>query len=158
MVILPGGIGSLWTESKQFQQIKLVSPTDLKRHVLYQRTLCGWATPQLTASAVELECSRCIPSCLVRSTLSVPPSGPCWWSGQHSWSVGHIMDSTLDRTPQKPEPGQDSIRYSNNTQTKGTKVVPTLAKAVLSDLKRMLSSVKGGASFRDWTITEEDRG
>lgn len=115
------------------------------------------ATPQLTASALELECIRCIPSCLVRNKLSVLPSGPCWVSGLQSWSVGCITDLTLDQTPQKPEQGQDYISYAKNTQTKGTKLYcwPTLAKATLSDLKRMLSSVKAGASFRDWMITEK---
>lgn len=93
----------------------------------------------------------------MRSKLSVPPSGPCWLSGLQSWSVGYTTDLTLDRTPQKPEPGQDYIRYSKNIQTKGTKLYcwPTLAKATLSELKRMLPSVKGGASFRDWTTTEK---
>lgn len=93
----------------------------------------------------------------MRNKLSVPPSGPCWLSGLQSWSVGCITDLTRDRTPQKPEPGQDYIRYSKNTQTKGTKLYcwPTLAKATLSDLKRMLSSVRAGASFRDWTTTEK---
>ncbi len=32
---------------------------------------------------------------------------------------------------------------------------PTLAKASLSDLKMMLSSVRGGVSFRDWMITAD---
>lgn len=122
----------------------------------------GWATPQLTASALEPECIGCILSCLVRNKPSVPPPSPCWLFGLQSWSVGCITDSILDRKPRKPErENQDRITLDipNNKQTKGEKLFieagsPTLAKATLSDLKRMLSSVKAGASFRDWTITE----
>lgn len=81
------------------------------------------------------------------------------------------MDWTLGQTHRTPETHTDThvdtnkmrINWCREAELTKLKVViqttcagsPTFPKASLSDLKRILSSVRAGMSFRDWMMTAD---